>query len=413
MDNKIIAIIIVAILAVAGVGVVLLNSSNNNDNGTGEYEDMTGKMVEMPGTVNSIAVIGVGSLRVMSHLGLADKICASDQLAGGVTYGSNTYMYAFEDLYGNPIVKNNSGERQAVNLEKILTCNNGSMPDVLVIVDTVASSNASTIESLERAGVTVFRIESVQELMDDDYTISDKYEKQLTLLGKAFKVENRAKEIIQGVNGMMKEIRDIAVEKSYNGSVYIGGLTVATLRGLNVSSIDYTPFKIIGANNILKTGNPAMDAGGTQAGVSVQVEGVINLINNSSGLTMFVDPAGWRLNGGLCTGDNVISSALSNKGITSGLVLTPFHSYGMEYDNILVNCYLVAGAVFGLDEEYISERIQDVYDLYYKDAAYDSNGVSIYERMSEWYFNAIHCEFGKSVSFGNLQITMTDGTVYT
>lgn len=413
--TKIIAVVAVIAVLIVAIALVVSNPGQNSDSGVSsegiECLDMSDNKVIMPKDVDSMYLIGVGSLRVISHLGLADKVCGADQLSKGATYGSNTYMYAFDELFNDESVISHSGARQEVNLERLMTCNNGEKPDVIVIVDTVAADNRSTLNSLAKAGIVIFEIQSVQELMGDNYQISPLYEKQLTRLGIAFQVEERANELINGVNSIMNDVRSMC--SGPEQKAYIGGLTVAQARGLNLTCIDYTPFLLAGTSNIIQEGNPALDAGGTAAGVSVEVQGLLKTIENSGDFKMFVDPAGWRLQNGLCTGDNLVSAALANSGITEGVVVTPFHSYGMEYDNILVNCYLVAGSLYNLDENLIREKIDGVYELYYGDNAVNSEGVKLYDEMGEWYYDHTHCHFGESVKFSVDGITMTDGTVLT
>lgn len=411
MNAKLISIVAVIVIVIGGLAAALALSGGSDDNGSDNvYEDMSGNMVAMPEEINSIALIGVGTLRHFSHLGLASKICSSDQLAKGATYGSNTYMYAFDEYWNQESIKSHSGARQAVNLESILKCNNGGRPDVLAIVDTIAQSdgNKATIQAVKDAGIAVFEVQSVQELMTSDCKISPLYEKQLLCIGKAFGVEKRAQELIDGVNGILEEVKSFR-GTSVPSKAYVGGLTVSSARGLNLTSPAYPPFVLAGTQNIVKEGSSALDAGGTEAGTAVNIEKLVRIIDDSEKFEMFVDPAGWRLQKGLCPGDDLVSIALYNKGITTGTVVTPFHSYGMEYDNILVNCYLVAQSLYYLDSKIIREKIDAVYELYYGAAATNSSGVKIFDEMGDWYYKATHCRFGETVTFGNGKITMTDG----
>jgi len=413
MDSKIIAILVAAVIVVAGVAVFFLMGQNGSDRSdtpeTKTFLDMSENEVIMPEKIDAISVIGVGSLRVFCHLGLAEKICASDQLQNGATYGSNTYMYAYDELWNKDEIKSASDARQAVNLEKILTSNKGEKPDVLAIVDTVAENNRTVIDSIKKAGVTVFEIQSVQELMTSDGRISPLYEKQLTRIGAAFGVPERAKQLIDGVNAIFDDVKGLTGSVSVDS--YIGGLTVASSRGLNITAPSYPPFILAGTKNIVQEGSPALDAGGTAAGVSVNIEKLSQIMDDKKNFKMFVDPASWRLANGLCPGDLLIGTTLANLGITEGFVVTPFHSYGMEYDNILVNCYIIAGELFDIDEKTIREKIDKVYELYYGKAAVNDKGVKLYDEMMQWYLEKSHCEFGKSVKFGVNEITMTDGTV--
>ena len=159
MNAKLISIVAVIIIVIGGLAAALALSGGSDDNGSDNvFEDMSGNMVAMPEEINSIALIGVGTLRHFSHLGLASKICSSDQLAKGATYGSNTYMYAFDEYWNQDSIKSHSGARQAVNLESILKCNNGGKPDVLVVVDTIAQGdgNKATLQAVKDSGIAVF-----------------------------------------------------------------------------------------------------------------------------------------------------------------------------------------------------------------------------------------------------------------
>lgn len=411
MNAKLISIAAVIIIVIGGLAAALALSGGSDDNGSNNvYEDMSGNMVSMPEEINSIALIGAGALRTFSHLGLASKICSSDQLAKGATYGGSPFMYAFDDYWNQESVKSHSGARQNVNLENILKCNNGEKPDVLAINASVAQGdgNKTTIQAVKDAGIAVFEIEGVQELITPDCKISPLYEKQLLCIGKAFGVEKRAQKLIDGVNAIIEEV------KGFRGDVvppkaYVGGLTVVTARGLNLTSPAYPPFLLAGTQNIISTGSSALDSVVSDTGVSVNIEKLARIINDSDGFEMFVDPAGWRSQKGLCAGDDLVSTALYNKGITTGTVVMPFNAYGLEYDNVLIDCYIVAQAIYDLDPDMIRERIDAVYELYYGDAATNSKGVKLFDQIGDWYFNAIHCRFGEKVTFGDGKIVMTDG----
>ena len=411
MNAKLISIVAVIVIVAGGIAAALALSEGNDDNGSDNvFEDMSGNKVSMPEEINSIALIGAGSLRTFSHLGLAPKICSSDQLAKGATYGGSPFMYAFDEYWNQESVKSHSGARQNVNLENILKCNNGGKPDVLAINDTVAQSdgNKATIQAVKDAGIAVFEIKGVQELITPDCKISPLYEKQLLCIGKAFGVEKRAKELIDGVKGIIEEIKGFKGD-TVPPKAYVGGLTVVAARGLNLTSLTYPPFLLAGTQNIIDAGSSALDSVISETGTSVNVEKLARIINDSNGFEMFVDPAGWRSQKGLCPGDDLISTALHNKGINTGTVVMPFNAYGLEYGNVLVDCYIVAQALYGLDQDMIREKIDAVYELYYGDAATNSKGVKLFDQVGDWYFNAIHCRFGEKVTFGDGKITMTDG----
>ena len=76
MNGKVLAIVAVAILAVAGIGtaVVLLNNNNNSDDSEITITDDSGKVITISSPLTNVAVLNSNVPRAMLMLGLGDKI---------------------------------------------------------------------------------------------------------------------------------------------------------------------------------------------------------------------------------------------------------------------------------------------------------------------------------------------------
>lgn len=76
MNGKVLAIVAVAILAVAGIGtaVVLLNNNNNSDDSGITITDDSGKVITISSPLTNVAVLNSNVPRAMLMLGLGDKI---------------------------------------------------------------------------------------------------------------------------------------------------------------------------------------------------------------------------------------------------------------------------------------------------------------------------------------------------
>ena len=413
--NTMILIGLIAVIAVAGGAAVYVLTDDGNDNGDsgGESEfihcqDMSDNWIDMPRDLESMYLCGAGTLRTISHLNLVDKICASDQLQRGATTGSNPYMYAFDEVFNDPSIKEHSDARMKVNLEKILVSNNGEKPQVLVIMDNVAAANADVVKSLKESGVVVFEMNYEGSLIGSDGNLDPLYEKQINRMGVAFDCKERADELLTGIKAIISDIKSMSTGTA---DVYVGGMTVQRTRGLGNTALQYPSILLTGTRNIAD--GHGLTSTGSYGQINISTEKLLEIIEDSGDFKMFVEPASWRLEKGLVAGDTVISAGLANKGVTKGMVITPVNSYGVDYDNVLVNGYLIAGHVNNIDHDTIRQKVDSVYELFYGEHAVSPDGVKIFDEMGEAYYGLTHCHFGENVTFSTDGIYMTDGTLMT
>ena len=412
--NSIIMIAVVAvILAIGGAALFLLSDNGDDDNeqtsDTFTCQDMTDEWVTMPKEIESIYACGPGALRFITYLGCSDLICGSDQLKNGIW--GNPYMLAGKDHFEDPSVAAGSGEAMNLNLEQVLTCNKGQKPHVLFVDTTTANEFSDVVDNVKAAGVHVFVMTYFIEMVDKNLNLNPVLEKQIRRMGTALSVDDRADELVKGIKSMLNEIKTLSEGPSING--YLGGMWVGGNRGLGSTNLRSPEFNLTGVDNIA--------AGKVTQGVKpngttkIQNEKLIQIINDADDFKMFLDPSTWMFKPELSIEDRTICAALANKNLSGGnttkaMVTTEVNRYGMDYDNVLVNGYLVAQHIRGLDADMIREKVDAVYTLFYGDKAVNSDGVKMFDQLDNNVFAKTKIHLGQYVTFTVDGVIVSDGS---
>ena len=341
--SKVFAIVAIAIVLVAAIGVIYVLTSNTGDNepAATTITDALGRTVNIPDQVDSIYCVGACSLRLVSYFDAVDKVQAIETAGTFNTRDDQTYYLVNK-------AKFSALPQVATTAEAILDLN----PSVII---TSTAEDAATADNLQdQTSIPVYVINANVEFGEAFYN-------QITSIGTLLGEQARAAELNNGIATMISDITSKATtantESAYAcGMFYYGGASF--LKG----SGNYLPFDYSNVPNAIEpaaNGQPyvitletLIDAAPDAIFIdSIGLSGCIDSINE------FIDSS---------TGlDNV--SAVKNDKIYSTMV---YKCYGTNWDNQLVNAYYVASIINGeLYSWNFEDKANEVVELFYQENA--------------------------------------------
>lgn len=335
--KQVYVIAVVAIMAVAciGVAIVVTNNNNNND-GPVTVTDSLGREVTVSEDVDSIFCIGACSLRLVSYFDAVNDVCAIETTGTFNKSTDQTYYYVYQDLFGSLKICGTDAESVA-NLN----------PDVVITSTLYDVSSADAYQ--EKCGCPVYVINADLEFDDDGF-----YE-EISSLGDLFGESNRATVLCEGIKSMISTIESNAVttnETAYAcGMFYYGGASL--LKG----SGNYLPFDYSDITNVMpsaQNGQPYTILLETLCAYDPDYI-FIDSVNVSSVLS--------TINSDISSGTGLQDvSAIENGKVYSTMI---YKYYGTNWENQLINAYYVA-ALMGPDHSWsFEDKANEILQLFY------------------------------------------------
>lgn len=186
--------------------------------------DMIGREVTVtPGSYKRVVCIGAGALRMYSYIGDTSLLCGVEDIDNTTVQDrpkmfdsvARPYMIAFGDVFSTLASCGVGGPNaQAAEAEKILSCN----PDIVISeYEDVEKENALE----QQLGVPVVTLKA-----GPDGVFDDAFKETMSMLGKIFGNEEKAKTLVSFVEAQADEIssRTAKVADGDKPGVYICGL---------------------------------------------------------------------------------------------------------------------------------------------------------------------------------------------
>jgi len=339
MNVKILAIIAVLLVATAGVvGVFVLTQNDDSEGFT--LTDARGREVTIPDNVDSILAIKSCSLELVSFFNAVNKVTHVDinERFGGSD--NRTHGYILKDkMEGLPVV-------DPTKVEKVIESG----------VDLIISSSVN-VADLDREqsdyGIPVFAINA-------DLEFGDQFYEQIIMLGKLFKEEERAEELVNGIKEMISDITYSFLpidsdEVSYESfSAYVCGMNFMGAGNLQKTTGDYLPFEYAHIRNV-------MESDSTGVGKQPYSISSVEVIKNRDPQYIFIDGGNYNV-----TLSNIREStnkktletvdAIINGDVYKTMV---YKSWGTNWQNQLINVYFVADTVHGDRFDWVFEEKAD------------------------------------------------------
>jgi len=337
--NQIFAILAVAIVIIAAVGVVFVlnNDGSSDENPETTVTDSLGRTVSIPMEINSIFCIGACSLRLVSYFESVDKVQAIETAGTFNTRDDQTYYLINKGTFS-------SLPQVATTAEGIVSLN----PDLVI---TSTATDAGTADNLQtQTGVPVYAINANLEFGEAFYD-------QISSIGTLLGEKERSAELNEGITAMINEITLKSTTPSSMsgyacGMFYYGGASLLKASG------NYLPFDYSNVTNAIEpaaNGQPYMITLETLISVDPDY-----MYIDSIGLSTCLDSIHGYIddNTGL---ENI--SAIKNDRLYSVMV---YKCYGTNWENQLINVYYVASKMNGgLYSWTFEEKANAIVQLFY------------------------------------------------
>lgn len=226
-------------LGIILLGLILWNCSSeqgNKNQHQREIVDLAKRKVNIPENVERIIAVNAGAMRFMSYMGAIPNIVGVEDKEHKA---KRPYNLAFPEIKKIPII----GPQHGGDAELIIKAN----PDVVFWAG-YATSKGSAEEMQKKTGLPVITIKSGELGVDNN----EIYE-SLRLIGKTLKKEKRAEDLITYMEQNMSELKERVknIKESEKPSVYVGGLSFNGSRGLGSTRVNFAPFQLVQAKNVV------------------------------------------------------------------------------------------------------------------------------------------------------------------
>ena len=361
ISKKIIAVAAVIVIVIAGLGIAYVLTYHDNSTAGGNIViDARGRAVTIPNEINSVLAMKPCSLELVSFFDAVNKVEYIDGTVAGsggesFTDLDRTHTFIMSDLLKDlPAVDTNNYEAVAATHADI------------IISSTISVSDLDDYQ--EKVGIPVFAINA-----DLEFDSPDMYY-QLFALGKLFGEEQRAVDLVYGIQSMIHKITDNVGH--VNGMAgYACGMNFYTAGSFLRTSGDYLPFEYSKLDNV----SPPSLAGVGAQPYNTDIESVIS----ANPQIIFIDGQGLASTMGYIH-DNIGTlsqiDAISNGKIYKTMV---YKDWGTNWVNQMINIYYVASIVHpdvispSLFDHYANSIIQLFYpgtDVTYADLAAAQTG---------------------------------------
>lgn len=216
-----------------------VTGSENTPSGTRTITDSLGRTVEIPGTVEKIVPLG-NTPRMITYLGLANKVVGLGGMAADQITPVTAYAYANKDLWAKvPLVGTDAAGATDYYPEQIIAVH----PDVILCSYT--KELADKIQT--KTGIPVVAV-PVGTLFGKDY------EDALRLLGDVCGVKDRAEEVISYINNSLKDLaeRTANIPDADKPTVLGAAATFKGAHGIEGVYSKYAVFAAISAHDVTK-----------------------------------------------------------------------------------------------------------------------------------------------------------------
>lgn len=409
IQKSIAAIIIVAVIVVAGVGVYFFTSgSDNNEPNTANTDFAGQEIVPVDNLDNGIVAIGQDSFRWMTYFGLADKCVMVDQ-NDMTNYLGKTFMYvgrAEVDIDGADSAKltGDDAARKYFTHENVgITSDDVKTiielkPSIMVVPAGFYTDYRNEIAAIEKAGINTLAIGEIYTFLDSKtFAITDDLEKQIDVLSKALGEEKRGNELKAAFKEVVNDLKTLSGKVTEKRTAYVGSVSYSGAHDVSTSLSYYLPFELANVTNIIGGSADYNGSGVKEYAASTIKNGI------KEDTILFVDASGYSVNN-----NNTAQGILKMFEGHDAYLIAPYIWTGINYESVFVDAYQILRYAYGdsvITEDQMNEKINHVYDLFF--GTHESNrnisefgtktpytvplpekGTGIFEDMNEFYKDA-------------------------
>ena len=337
MSRKLFAAVLLALVAVMGLGAAAIVESTAKGAEPVVITDMIGREVEIvPGSYTRVVCIGAGALRMYSYVGDVAILSGVEDI-DNITLQSRPkmfdsvarpYVLAFSDEFSSlPSCGVGGPQAQVAEAEKILACN----PDIVISeYEDVQKEDALQ----EQLGVPVITLRSGANGVFDDA-----FKGSLRLLGTVFGKEDRAEEIVSYIDAQTAELtgRTAGVVEEDKPSVYICGLGNWGTTNHLMTAQNYISFNVANVKNVVND----LAKNGIQA---IEAEKFVAL-GKDMGI-IFIDTAAVKNIKPLYAQDSTMFDSCKAWNDGEVYLQMAYNAYYTNYEIALANTWFIAKTVY-------------------------------------------------------------------
>lgn len=321
-------------------------------------EDMVGRTVEIPGTVEEVIGVGSGALRLLTYVGAEDKVIGVEEIeTTNEKRPFRPYIHANPSLSELPSV----GSRNSPAPELLLQQN----PDVIFWA-WAESSDADNLQNQTGIPVVVIQPGDINEQHRSLFFES------LDLLGSvtdnaeaASDVETYTTETIADLNERTADLPEEEQIDSYVGYLGRGN------HGLTRTQPLYTPLEFVNAKNVASNLSGPLTKTKGAARIDIDPEAIID----QDPAYLFVDMGTVEYDA-LSTPQYESVTAIQNGDVYT---LFPVREYSINFGTTLANAYYAGSVLY-------PDRFSDVDPVTRADEIYENFvGAPVYEQLAETY----------------------------
>ncbi len=247
MKKKILAIVVIISVVVAGVGVgiwasaIHIGANKNSKESFITITDTLGRSVKVPTNVTRIVAAGPGALRLIVYLNATNKVVGIENIEKTWDPVGRPYIMAHPELRALPSI-GPGGPGKLPNLEALIKVR----PQV-IFMTYVDINTANEIQ--EKTGIPVVVLSYGKHATFNDQALF----KSLIIGGKILDKEKRAQKVISFIKSIVGDLSN-RTKNVTPKSVYVGGIGYKGVHGIESTEGEYPPFIAVHADNVVKLG---------------------------------------------------------------------------------------------------------------------------------------------------------------
>ncbi|ADD02922.1 periplasmic binding protein [Thermoanaerobacter italicus Ab9] len=323
--------------------------------------DLVGRQVEIKTPVHKVVGIGPGALRLITYIDGIDRVAGVENIDKKLTNG-RTYNVIFQDKLAQLPTIGQGGPDSTPDAEKLIEIN----PDVIFVISLLDKAKADDLQAKTGIPVVVLSYGKLGTFEEDVYT-------SLEIIGKIMGKEDRAKEVVDYIKGIQKDLQDRTknIPEDKKPTVYIGALGFKGAHGIESTQGNYPPFMAVNARNVA-------DTLGQKGSVMIEKEKLLDWNPD----IIFIDEGNFDLvkqdyqknpdfykNLKAVKNDNVYG-------------ILPYNQYNTNIDTAIPDSYWVGKVLYPEQFKDIDpvEKAKEIYTLFFGEA-----GKGVYDKMKEVY----------------------------
>ncbi len=311
-----------------------------------QIEDMLGRKVSVPQQVERVVGLRAGTLRLLTYMDAADKVCGIEE---GEKRSSRPYLTAYPGLTElTPVGPLMGGDAEAIL---------NARPDVIFTAYTTAG-DADDLQ--KKTGIPVVALECSEI---GTPAARDSLYSSLRLIGKILHKEDRAHTLITYMESEIEELnrrtRDISEDE--RPTAYVGGIAYGGVKDIASTQPFYPPFVFTHAKNVASV----LDGRRISHVKGTYIDKEQLLIWNPD--VIFIDEYGLQLALNDLKPGGAISGHLKAVNNNKVFTLLPYNNYATNYELVLIDSWFTGKVLYpdAFPDIDITEKADEILTMFY------------------------------------------------